>query len=103
MRAVSLQVLFFRTLSFKSRFDTRHLLNVLAAGCIDKDVCDPHYDLSINFLQPYMSSIDKSRLSISYLNKTFFRSSSTLCANKSGLKFLDCLFTSATKAFFSSA
>ena len=50
-----------------------------------------------------MSSIEKSLLSISYLNKAFFRNSSTLSANKSGLKFLDCLFTSATRAFFSSA
>lgn len=46
-----------------------------------------------------MSSIENNLLSISYLNKTFFRNSSTLSANKSGLKFLDCLFTSATRAF----
>ena len=42
---------------------------------------------------PLKAQDEKSLLSISYLNKAFFRNSSTLSANKSGLKFLDCLFT----------
>jgi len=41
----------------------------------------------------YMSSIEKSLLSISYLNKPFFRNSSTLSANNElAAEYSHCLF-----------
>ena len=42
MKGASLQVLFFLTLSLNSRYNTRHLLNVLAVGCVEQGVCDLH-------------------------------------------------------------